>query len=49
MLEATLAYGVSRQTIMQRVKDGRLRAVHVRTGRRKGLHIEPPKPQDGLF
>jgi DNA invertase Pin-like site-specific DNA recombinase/transposase-like protein len=49
MLEATLAYGVSRQTIMQRVKDGRLRAVHVRTGRRKGLRIEPPAPQDGLF
>ena len=49
MLEATLAYGVSRQTIMQRVKDGRLRAVHVRSGRRKGLRIEPPAAQDGLF
>ena len=49
MLEATLAHGVSRQTIMQRVKDGKLRAVHVRTGRRKGLRIEPPAPQDGLF
>jgi DNA invertase Pin-like site-specific DNA recombinase len=49
MLEATLAYGVSRQTIMQRVKDGRLRAVHVRTGRRKGLRIEPPARQEGLF
>ena len=49
MLEATLAYRVSRQTIMQRVKDGRLRAVHVRTGRRKGLRIEPPAAQDGLF
>jgi len=49
MLEATLAYGVSRQTIMHRVKDGRLRAVHVRTGRRKGLRIEPPAAQDGLF
>jgi Recombinase len=49
MLEATLAYGVSRQTLMQRVKDGRLRAVHVRTGRRKGLRIEPPAAQDGLF
>ena len=47
MLEATLAYGVSRQTIMQRVKDGRLRAVHVRTGRRKGLRIEPPAPKTG--
>jgi len=49
MLEATLAYGVTRQTIMQRVKDGKLRAVHVRTGRRKGLRIEPPATQDGLF
>ena len=49
MLEATLAYGVSRQTIMQRVKRGELRAVHVRTGRRKGLRIEPPTPQNPLF
>ena len=49
MLEATLAYGVSRQTIMQRVKRGELHAVHVRTGRRKGLRIEPPTPQEGLF
>jgi DNA invertase Pin-like site-specific DNA recombinase/transposase-like protein len=49
MLEATLAYGVSRQTIMHRVKQGQLRAVHVRTGRRKGLRIEPPTPQNGLF
>jgi DNA invertase Pin-like site-specific DNA recombinase len=49
MLEATLAYGVSRQTVLQRVKRGDLRAVHVRTGRRKGLRIEPPTPQPGLF
>jgi len=49
MLEATLAYGVSRQTIMQRVKRGELQAVHVRTGRRKGLRIQPPTSQDGLF
>src|SRR5262249_22683716 len=49
MLEPPLAHGASRQTIMQRVKDGRLRAVHVRTGRRKGLRIEPPAAQDGLF
>ena len=46
---ATLAYGVSRQTLMQRVKRGDLGAVHVRTGRRKGLRIEPPAPQEGLF
>jgi DNA invertase Pin-like site-specific DNA recombinase len=49
MLEATLAYGVSRQTIMQRVKRGELQAVHVRTGRRKGLRIQPPAPQNSLF
>ena len=49
MLEATLAYGVSRQTIMQRVKRGELKAVHVRTGRRKGLRIQPPPTQEGLF
>jgi DNA invertase Pin-like site-specific DNA recombinase len=49
MLEATLAYGVSRQTLLQRVKRGELKAVHVRTGRRKGLRIEPPTPQNSLF
>ena len=49
MLEATLAHGVSRQTIMQRVKRGELQAVHVRTGRRKGLRIQPPPTQEGLF
>ncbi|MDA8045569.1 MAG: recombinase family protein [Actinomycetota bacterium] len=48
-LEATLAYGVSRQTLMQRVKRGELQAVHVRTGRRKGLRFQPPIPQPGLF
>jgi len=49
MLEATLAYRVSRQTVMQRVKRGELQAVHVCTGRRKGLRIEPPTPQNQLF
>ena len=49
MLEATLAYGVSRQTLLQRVKRGELHAVHVRTGRRKGLRIQPPAPAEGLF
>ena len=49
MLEATLAYRVSRQTIMQRVKRGELKAVHLRTGRRKGLRIQPPPAQEGLF
>jgi DNA invertase Pin-like site-specific DNA recombinase len=49
MLEATHALGVSRQTIMQRVKRGDLEAVHVRTGRRKGLRINVSQAQDGLF
>jgi hypothetical protein len=35
MLEATLAHGVSRQTLLQSVKRGELQALHVRTGRRK--------------
>jgi predicted DNA-binding transcriptional regulator AlpA len=37
MLEATLKLGVSRQTVLQRVKRGELEAVLVRQGRRKGL------------
>jgi DNA invertase Pin-like site-specific DNA recombinase len=49
MLEATHAYGVSRQTIMHRVNRGELQAVHVRTGRRKGLRIQPPPTPEGLF
>jgi hypothetical protein len=49
MLEATQAIGVSRQTVLQRVKRGELRAVHVRTGRRKGLRIEVPRRADELF
>jgi hypothetical protein len=49
MLEATMALGVSRQTVLQRVKRGELRAVHVRTGRRKGLRIEVAQADGGLF
>jgi DNA invertase Pin-like site-specific DNA recombinase len=46
---ATASLGVSRQTVLQRVKRGELRAVHIRAGRRKGLRIELPALQDGLF
>jgi len=46
---ATQALGVSRQTVLQKVKRGELRAVLTRTGRRKGLRIEIPAPQQGLF
>lgn len=47
MWEAMKALGVSRQTVLQRVKRGELRALHLRSGRRKGLRIELPKPPLG--
>jgi hypothetical protein len=49
MQDATKALGVSRQTVMQRVKRGDLRAVHVYRGRRKGLRIEVPATMNDLF
>jgi DNA invertase Pin-like site-specific DNA recombinase len=49
MQEATLALGVSRQTVLQRVKRGELQAVHVRSGRRKGLRIKVNRPDPSLF
>ncbi|MGE5362291.1 MAG: recombinase family protein [Bacteroidales bacterium] len=49
MLEATIALGVTRQTVLQRVKRGELQAVHVRNGRRKGLRILIPQADTTLF
>jgi DNA invertase Pin-like site-specific DNA recombinase/predicted DNA-binding transcriptional regulator AlpA len=49
MLETTLKLGISRQTVLQRVKRGELEAVHVRRGRRKGLRIKVVDTQPGLF
>lgn len=49
MLEATMKLGVSRQTVLQRVKRGELQAVHVRCGRRKGLRIRVVETQPDLF
>jgi hypothetical protein len=46
---ASQALGVSRQTVLQKVKRGELNAVLTRTGRRKGLRIEIPAPEDTLF
>jgi hypothetical protein len=40
MPEAMRILGVSRQTIMQRVKRGELSVVHVSRGRQKGLRIQ---------
>jgi hypothetical protein len=49
MLEATLAHRVSRQTLLQRVKRRTPRRPRPHTGRRKGLRIEPPAPENTLF
>ena len=49
MLEATMKLGVSRQTVLQRVKRGELEAVLVRNGRRKGLRIRIIDSQPDLF
>jgi hypothetical protein len=49
MLETTLKLGVSRQTVLQRVKRGELEAVLVTRGRRKGLRIKVVDDQPHLF
>ncbi len=49
MLDARLRLGISRQTVLQRVKRGELEAVHVRRGRRKGLRIKVVAEHPDLF
>ncbi|MCM8613296.1 MAG: recombinase family protein, partial [Candidatus Accumulibacter sp.] len=49
MQEATKRLGVSRQTVLQRVKRGELEAVHVCQGRRKGLRIRVIEDTPDLF
>ena len=49
MLEATLKFGVSRQTVLQRVKRGELEALIVTSGRRKGLRIKVVDDHPNLF
>ena len=49
MIDATRLLGVSRQTVLQRVKRGELDAVHVCRGRRKGLRIKVPPSLPTLF
>ena len=48
IVDAMRILGVSRQTVLQRVKRRQLQALHVRNGRRKGLRIRIPT-DDGLF
>jgi predicted DNA-binding transcriptional regulator AlpA len=49
MLETTMKLGVSRQTVLQRVKRGELQAMLVTCGRRKGLRIRVLDDQPKLF
>jgi DNA invertase Pin-like site-specific DNA recombinase len=49
IVDAIRTLGVSRQTVLQRVKRGELEAIHVRNGRRKGLRILVPQAECALF
>lgn len=49
IVDAMRILGVSRQTVLQRVKRGELKAIHVRNGRRKGPRILVPTPETALF
>ncbi len=49
MQEATKILGVSRQTVLHRVKSGELDAVHVYRGRKKGIRINVKDDQPDLF
>ena len=49
IVDAMRKLGVSRQTVLQRVKRGELEAIHVRCGRRKGLRIKVIDIQPSLF
>jgi len=46
---AAAALGVARQTVLDRVRRGELRAVHVTRGQRGGLMIELPEAAESLF
>lgn len=49
MQEATRALGVTRQTVLQRVKRGEIGATHVTKGGKTGLRIKLPDRQPQLF
>ena len=46
---AAKALGMARQTVLHKVQRGQLNAVHVTSGRRKGLRIQVECDQPGLF
>jgi DNA invertase Pin-like site-specific DNA recombinase len=47
--DAMRLLGVSRQTVLQRVKRGELKAIHVFRGRAKGVRIQMPSVEPDLF
>ena len=47
--EAARALGIARQTVLHKVQRGELAAIHVNSGRRKGLRIQVEHDQPGLF
>jgi DNA invertase Pin-like site-specific DNA recombinase/uncharacterized protein YndB with AHSA1/START domain len=49
IVDAMRILGISRQTVLQRVKRGELQAIHVRNGRRKGPRILIPQAENALF
>jgi hypothetical protein len=49
IVDAMRILGVSRQTVLQRVKRGELNAIHVSQGNRKGLKIQLPDTLPDLF
>jgi len=49
LAEAAKALGVARQTVLHKVQRGELEAIQVTTGRRKGLRIQVPADEAGLF
>jgi len=49
MYQAMRLLGVSRQTVLQRVKRGELDAIHVLRGKKKGLRIKTIPAQPMLF
>ena len=49
MYQTMRLLGVSRQTVLHRVKLGEIKAIHVRQGRKKGLRLKVIDPQPDLF
>ena len=49
IVDALWLFGVSRQTVLQRVKSGVISAVYVSSGKRNGLYINVLDAQESFF